>query len=91
MKTDKAVQAGVEALVRWDPQSASEAEMRSHGTASRRTRPAGGTARQSYDKECREAEAAQSLSSQRMAAAEQLQDQLAAETDPAKKSNLNTA
>ena len=28
VKADKAVQAGVEALVRWDPQSASEAELR---------------------------------------------------------------
>src|SRR6516162_9069208 len=58
VKTDKAVQAGVEALVRWDPQSASEAD------------------------------AIQALSAQRMAAAEQLQSQLSAETDPAKKSEL---
>jgi hypothetical protein len=29
VKTDQVVQAGVEALVRWDPQSASEAELRS--------------------------------------------------------------
>ena len=28
VKADKAMQAGVEALVRWDPQSASEAELR---------------------------------------------------------------
>ena len=29
VKTDQAVQAGVEALVRWDPQAATEAELRS--------------------------------------------------------------
>jgi len=28
VKTDQAVQAGVEALVRWDPQSATAAELR---------------------------------------------------------------
>ena len=28
VKADRAVQAGVEALVRWDPESASEAELR---------------------------------------------------------------
>jgi chromosome segregation ATPase len=88
VKTDKAVQAGVEALVRWDPQSASEAEMRSMEQHLDELGQQVARARQSYDKECREAEAAQSLSSQRMAAAEQLQNQLAAETDPAKKSNL---
>jgi hypothetical protein len=42
-------------------------------------------ARQGYDKEQREAEAIQALSAQRMAAAEHLQNQLNAETDPARR------
>jgi chromosome segregation ATPase len=45
-------------------------------------------ARQSYEKEKREADAIQELSHQRMAAAEQLQRQMDAETDPARKSGL---
>lgn len=88
VKADKAVQAGVEALVRWDPQSASEAEMRSMEQHLDDLGQQVARARQSYDKECREAEAIQKLSSQRMAAAEQLQNQLSAESDPAKKADL---
>ena len=45
-------------------------------------------ARLSYDKEMREANAIQALSTQRMAAADQLQRQAEAETDPAKKAEL---
>jgi chromosome segregation ATPase len=88
VKADKAVQAGLEALVRWDPQSASEAEMR---TMEQRLDELGrqvAQARQSYEKEQREAETIQALSAQRMAAAEQLKRQYDAETDPAKKAEL---
>ena len=70
VKADKAMQAGVEALVRWDPQSASEAELR---TMEQHLDDLGrqvAIARQSYDKEQREADAIQALSQQRMAAAE---------------------
>ena len=88
VKADKAVQAGVEALVRWDPQSASEAALRTMEQHLDELGQQVARARQSYDKECREADAIQSLSTQRMAAAEQLQNQLAAETDPAKKAGL---
>ena len=45
-------------------------------------------ARQSYDREQKEADAIQSLSHQRMAAAESLQNQVSAETDPGKKAAL---
>ena len=45
-------------------------------------------ARQSYDKEKQEADAIQALSHQRMAAAEQLQRQMAAKADPARKRPL---
>jgi chromosome segregation ATPase len=88
VKADKAVQAGVEALVRWDPQSASEAELR---TMEQRLDDLGrqvATARQSFEREQKEADAIQALSHQRMVAAEQLEKQIAAETDPTRKAGL---
>ena len=88
VKTDKAMQAGVEALVRWDPQSASEAELR---TMEQHLDDLGrqvATARQSYDREQKEADAIQALSQQRMAAAEQLQRQIAAEPDATRKPTI---
>jgi hypothetical protein len=88
VKMDKAAQAGVEALVRWDPKSASEAELR---TMEQRLDDLGreiALARQSYDKEQRESDTIQALSHQRMAAAEQLQRQVDAENDPARKAPL---
>lgn len=88
VKANKAVQAGVEALVRWDPQSASEAELRAMEQRLDELGRQVAQARLSYDKETREAEAIQALSAQRMAAAEQLQSQYNAETDPAKKAAL---
>ena len=88
VKADKAMQAGVEALVRWDPQSASEAELRTMEQHLDNLGRQVATARQSYDREQKEADAIQALSQQRMAAAEQLQRQLAAETDPTRKAGL---
>jgi chromosome segregation ATPase len=88
VKFNKAAQAGVEALVRWDPKSASEAEMR---TMEQHLDDLGrevALARQSYDRENKEAEAIQALSHQRMAAAEQLQSQIDAAPDPARKTSL---
>jgi hypothetical protein len=88
VKADNAMQAGVEALVRWDPESASEAELR---TMEQHLDDLGlqvATARQSYDKEQKEADAIQALSQQRMAAAEQLQRQIAAEPDANRKAAL---
>ena len=88
VKMDKAAAAGIEALVRWDPKSASEAELR---TMEQRLDDLGrevAMARQSYDKEQREADTIQALSQQRMAAAEQLQRQVDAENDPARKATL---
>ena len=88
VKMNKAAAAGIEALVRWDPKSASEAELR---TMEQRLDDLGrevAMARQSYDKEQREADTIQALSQQRMAAAEQLQQQVDAENDPARKATL---
>src|SRR5205085_658307 len=70
------------------PKSASEAELR---TMEQHLDDLGrevALARQGFDKERREADTIQALSQQRMAAAEQLQRQLAGETDPARKSAL---
>lgn len=91
VKFNSAAQAGVEALVRWDPKAASEAEMR---TMEQRLDELGrevALARQSYDRENKEAEAIQALSHQRMAAAEQLQAQIDAATDPARKAGLEAS
>jgi chromosome segregation ATPase len=88
VKTDKAVQAGIEALVRWDPKSASEAELRSMEQHLDDLGQQVAAARQAYDREQKEAEAIEALSRQRMAAAELLQRQMDNEADPARKSEL---
>jgi len=88
VKTDQAVNGAMEAIVRWDPQSATEAELR---TMEQHLDVLGrqvAEARMAFDKEKREADAIQTLSQQRMAAAEQLQHSLDTETDPARKSGL---
>ena len=61
VKADKAVQAGVEALVRWDPQSASEAELRTMEQHLDELGQQVARARLSYDKETREADAIQAF------------------------------
>jgi chromosome segregation ATPase len=88
VKMDKAAAAGIEALVRWDPKSASEAELRTMEQQLDALGREVAMARQSYDKEQREAEAIQALSHQRMAAAEQLQRQMGAETKSGGKAAL---
>jgi DNA repair exonuclease SbcCD ATPase subunit len=88
VKADSAVQAGIEALVRWDPEGASEAELL---TMEQHLDDLGrqvALARQAYDKERQEAEQIAALSRQRMAAAEQLQGQIATEADPARRASL---
>ncbi|HET9018901.1 MAG TPA: hypothetical protein VFN46_04910 [Acetobacteraceae bacterium] len=88
VKMDQAVEAGIQALVRWDPRSASEAELRTMEQHLDELGREVALARQSFDREQKEAQAIQILSDQRMAAAEQLQRQSAAETDPARKAAL---
>jgi chromosome segregation ATPase len=88
VKAENTVQAGVEALVRWDPEGASEAELR---TMEQQLDDLGrqvAVARQSYDREQREADAIEQLSRQRMAAAEQLQGQIATEGDQGRRTAL---
>src|SRR4051794_2752756 len=88
VKSDQAVQAGLEALVRWDPKGASEAELRGMEQQLDDLGRQVASARQAYDKEQREAEAIQTLSKQRMAAAELLQSQITAESEPARKAEV---
>jgi hypothetical protein len=88
VKTDQAVQGALEALVQWDPQAATAAELQ---TMEQHLDDLGiqvAQARAAYAKEQKEADAIASLSQQRMAAAERLQQQMAAESDPARKAAL---
>ena len=88
VKADGAVNSAIEAIVRWDPQAATEAELRSMEQNLDQLGLQVAQARASYDKEKREADAIMALSTQRMAAAEQLNARLAAEADPANKTAL---
>src|SRR4028118_1710101 len=83
VKTDQAVNSAVEAIVRWDPQSATEAELRTMESNLDQLGQQVAQARMAYDRERKEADAIQSLSRQRMAAAEQRQGRLEAEARPA--------
>lgn len=88
VKKDQAVTSAVEALVRWDPQAATEAELRTMEQHLDELGRQVAQARIGYDRERKEADAIQALSRQRMAAAEQLQSRMDMEADPAKKSEL---
>jgi chromosome segregation ATPase len=74
--------------VRWDPKSATEAELRTMEQNLDQLGLQVAQARAAFDREKREADAIQALSNQRMAAAEQLQARMASETDPARKREL---
>jgi chromosome segregation ATPase len=88
VKMDQAVESGIEALVRWDPKSASEAELRTMEQHLDELGREVALARQSFDREQKEAAAIQALSDQRMAAAEQLHGQITAEADSTRKASL---
>lgn len=88
VKTDQAMQGAMEALVRWDPQSATEAELRTMEQHLDALGREVAEARQAYNREQKEADAIKALLAQRMTAAEQLQAQLDAATDPGRKASL---
>lgn len=88
VKADQAVQSAVEAIVRWDPASATEAELRNMEGHLDEVGLQVAHARAKYNDEKKEADAITALSQQRMAAAEQLERQMTAETDPARKADL---
>ena len=86
VKADAAVNSAVEAIVRWDPQSATEAELRTMEQHLDELGQQVARARQQFDQENKEADTIDLLSHQRMAAAEQIQHQMDIETDTVKKS-----
>jgi chromosome segregation ATPase len=88
VKTDQAVSSAVAALVQWDPQSATEAELRTMEQHLDELGRRVAEARMAYERERREADAITQLSGQRMAAAEQLHQRSQAEADPARKAEL---
>jgi chromosome segregation ATPase len=88
VKADQAVNGAIEAIVRWDPKSATEAELRTMEQHLDQLGIEVAQARAAFDKEHKQADAIQLLSHQRMAAAEQLQQQMQAETDPGRKAEL---
>ncbi|HEX6978693.1 MAG TPA: hypothetical protein VF342_05295 [Alphaproteobacteria bacterium] len=88
VKTDRAVQSALEALVQWDPTAATEAELRTMEQHLDELGVQVAEARAAHEREQKEADAIAKLAQQRMAAAERLERQLAAETDPARKAEL---
>jgi len=88
VKKDDAIQSAVDALVRWDPKAATEAELRTMEQHLDQLGLQVAQARAAFNKEQKEADAVKLLSQQRMAAAEQLEQQAAGTTDPAGKAEL---
>lgn len=88
VKTDQAVRSAVEALVQWDPKSATEAELRTMEEHLDRLGRQVAEARAAYEREKKEADAISQLSRQRLAAAEHLQRQIDQEGDPGRKATL---
>lgn len=88
VKTDQAVNGAVAAIVRWDPQSATEAELRTMEQNLDEVGRQVAQARMAFDKERKEADAIQALSRQRMAAAEQIAQRMEAEANPTAKADL---
>lgn len=88
VKADQAMQSGIEALVRWDPKGATEAELRTMEQQLDELGLEVAQARASYEREKQEADAIRTLLDQRMAAAELLQGQIAAEADASRRAGL---
>ena len=88
VKTDNAVQGAVEAIVRWDPKSATEAELRTMEQHLDQLGRQVAEARQAFSKEKKEADTIELLSQQRLAAAEQIQNRISTESDPGRKGEL---
>ncbi|MBC7950838.1 MAG: hypothetical protein H7Z12_03325 [Rhodospirillaceae bacterium] len=88
VKTDQAVQGAVEALVRWDPASATEAELRGMEQHLDDLGMQVAQARVTLKREKDESDTINRLSQQRMAAAEQLQRQIDIESDAHRRAEL---
>jgi len=88
VKVDDAVNGAMEALVRFDPKAATEAELRTMEQNLDQLGRNVADARATFDKEHKEAEAIRDLHAQRMSAAEKLQAQYETEQDAGKKAGL---
>ncbi len=88
LKASGVVQAGVEAYVRWDPKGSTAAELLTMEQHLDVLNQQVSEARQAFNKERQEAVAIVALHNQRLAAAELLQKQIDAATDPAVKAEL---
>jgi chromosome segregation ATPase len=88
VKADDAVQSAVDALVRWDPKAATEAELRTMEQHLDQLGMQVAQARAALNKEQKEADTIQALSRQRMAAAEQIEKQSTEATDPGRQAEL---
>lgn len=88
VRKDKVVASAIEAVVRMDPKSATEAELRTMEENLDRIGRAVADAQIAFDKEKREADAIVAMFNQRLAAAELLQTKVLGEEDPAAKAGL---
>lgn len=91
VKQDQVFQGAVDAIVRWDPQGASDAQLLTMEQNLDLIGSRVEAARAAYDKEHKEFDAINSLSHQRMSAADMLQKQVEAEADPSRKAALNSS
>ena len=91
VKQDQAFQRALDAIVKWDPEGASDAQLltmeQNLDLIGRRVE----AARAEYDKEKREFDTINALSHQRMSAADLLQKQMDAEADPSRKAALKSS
>lgn len=88
VKAEQAMDECVRTLVEWDPKGATEAEMRSMEEQLDKLGKELALARQSYDKEAREADEIRKLYNQRLAAANKLDEMMGTATDPARRGEL---
>ena len=88
VQTDRAVDGLISTIVQWDPQAATEAELRAMEQNLDRLGQQVAQARQQFEKERREADVIQRLANERLAAADSLQQQLNAASDPVQRAAL---
>jgi chromosome segregation ATPase len=88
VKTDHAVQTGIEMYVKWDPKGASEAELKAMESKLDQMGMHVAQARAKYNEAQKAVDTITALMNQRMTAANTLQQQVDAEADPARKGGL---
>jgi chromosome segregation ATPase len=88
VQTDRAVDGLISTIVQWDPQAATEAELRAMEQNLDQLGQQVAQARQQFEKERREADVIQRLANERLAAADSLQQQLNTASDPVQRAAL---